>query len=81
MAHQMLTLSPAAHPRADHLTREGLKMKNLLKRLWQEQEGQDLTEYALLVVLIALVAIASMQTLGHAISDAFASASTNLTTT
>jgi pilus assembly protein Flp/PilA len=56
-------------------------MKNLAKRLWKEEEGQDLTEYALLVVLIALVAIASMQTLGHAISDAFASASTNLTTT
>jgi Flp pilus assembly pilin Flp len=56
-------------------------MKNLLKRLWHDEEGQDLTEYALLVVLISLVAIASMQTLGHAISDAFASASTNLTTT
>ena len=56
-------------------------MKNLLSRLWKEEEGQDLTEYALLVVLISLVAIASMATLGHAISDAFTSATTNLTTT
>ena len=34
---------------------------NLLSRLWAEEEGQDLTEYALLVVLLALAAI-----LGHA---------------
>jgi pilus assembly protein Flp/PilA len=56
-------------------------MKSLFSRLWKEEEGQDLTEYALLVVLISLVAIASMATLGHAISDAFTSATTNLTTT
>ena len=53
----------------------------ILKRLWQEEQGQDLTEYALLVVLISLVAIASMQTMGATISDVFTSASTNLTTT
>jgi Flp pilus assembly pilin Flp len=27
---------------------------NTLKRLWKEEEGQDLIEYALLVVLIAV---------------------------
>ena len=29
---------------------------NFLKRLWKEEEGQDLVEYALLVVLLALAA-------------------------
>jgi len=43
----------------------------LLKRLWQEEEGQDLTEYALLLVLISLVAIAAMKTLGNAIFNQF----------
>ncbi len=33
-------------------------MKNLLKRLWQEEQGQDLVEYGLLVVLVALAAMA-----------------------
>ena len=45
-----------------------------VKRLWNEEEGQDLTEYALLMVLIALVAIASMQTLGVTISNVFSNA-------
>jgi len=55
------------------------QMTELLKRLWQEEEGQDLTEYALLLVLISLVAIASMKVLGSAVSDVFSNASANLT--
>jgi pilus assembly protein Flp/PilA len=55
-------------------------MKNLLNRLWKEEEGQDLTEYALLMVLIALVAIASMKTLGTTVSNVFSNAAANLTT-
>jgi pilus assembly protein Flp/PilA len=55
-------------------------MTKLLKRLWQEEEGQDLTEYALLLVLISLVAVAAMGTLGSGVSDAFSNAAANLTT-
>jgi pilus assembly protein Flp/PilA len=54
-------------------------MKNVLRRLWQEEEGQDLVEYALLLVLISLVAVATMKTLGQAVSDAFSNAAANLT--
>jgi pilus assembly protein Flp/PilA len=55
-------------------------MQNLLKRLWREEQGQDLTEYALLLVLIALVAATTMATLGKAVSDVFSNATANLTT-
>ncbi|MGA7625965.1 MAG: Flp family type IVb pilin [Candidatus Acidiferrales bacterium] len=54
-------------------------MKNLFVRLWKEEEGQDLTEYALLVVLIALAAITGMKSLATAISSTFVAAGTNLT--
>jgi pilus assembly protein Flp/PilA len=53
-------------------------VKKAIKRLWQEDKGQDLTEYALLMVLVALVAIATMQTLGTTISGVFSNASANL---
>ena len=55
-------------------------MVTLLKRLWKEEEGQDLVEYGLLVVLVALFAIASMDTLANSISTAFSNAATNLST-
>ena len=54
-------------------------MKRMLSRLWKEEEGQDLTEYALLVVLIVLVCVASIGTLGSAINSVFANAASNLT--
>jgi Flp pilus assembly pilin Flp len=51
-----------------------------LRRLWSEEEGQDLVEYGLLVVLIALVAIAAMNNLASSISNVYANAAANLTT-
>ena len=56
-------------------------MKNLLMRLWKEEEGQDLTEYALLLVLLSLAAIGSLSTLATAINKVFSTAATNLATT
>ena len=55
-------------------------MRKALKTLWAEEEGQDLTEYALLVVLIALAAVAGMQSMAGAISNTFANAAANLNT-
>jgi pilus assembly protein Flp/PilA len=56
-------------------------MKSLAMRLWRDDEGQDLVEYGLLVVLVALGAIAAMQNLASGISDAFSNAVAQLTAT
>jgi len=52
-------------------------MRNLLVRLWEEEEGQDLTEYALLLVLAASAALSALAT---AIKGVFSNAATNLST-
>jgi pilus assembly protein Flp/PilA len=54
-------------------------MKNLLKRLWQEEAGQDLIEYALLVALVALAATAGMNSLATSINTEFGKLGTSLT--
>ncbi len=56
-------------------------MKSMLRRLWQEEEGQDLIEYALLVALIALVVAASFPALATAIENVFNSAETQMNST
>jgi len=56
-------------------------MKNLMSRLWSEESGQDLVEYALLVALISLAAVTSLSGLATAITTVFNSAASNLTTT
>jgi pilus assembly protein Flp/PilA len=55
-------------------------MKNVLMRLWKEEEGQDLTEYALLLVLLSLAAIGSIGGVAKAINGVFSNAAANLNT-
>jgi len=54
-------------------------MGKLLTRLWTEESGQDLTEYALLIVLLALAALVAMGQLANAIENTFSAAASNLT--
>ena len=56
-------------------------MKELAMRLWREEEGQDLTEYALLLVLLSLAAVAFLAPLSEAINSVFSNAASNLTST
>ncbi len=55
-------------------------MKKQLMRLWKEEEGQDTVEYALLLVLISLVAIVAMSNVGVAANKVFSNAAANLST-
>jgi len=55
-------------------------MTQLLLSLWKNQEGQDLTEYALLLVLLSLAAVGSLSILATAINGTFKNAAANLST-
>jgi Flp pilus assembly pilin Flp len=56
------------------------QMKRLIVRLWKEEEGQDLTEYALLLALISVVMVATIQGLAGAIQTAIGNATAALAT-
>jgi len=51
---------------------------NFLKKLWKDEEGQDLIEYGLLLTLIAVVAIASLKTISSLVSNMYSNAVANL---
>lgn len=56
-------------------------MKNLITRmrtLMRDDSGQDLLEYALLVALIALVAVAAVKSSGQAVNSIFTSVASQL---
>ena len=55
-------------------------MRTMLHRLWKDEAGQDLTEYGLLLVLISLVAIATIGALGSAINNVFSNAAASMST-
>ena len=53
-------------------------MSELLKKFLREEEGQDLVEYALLLVFLALAAITALPVLGQAVSNVFVRAKSTL---
>ena len=55
-------------------------MKRLSRRLWQDERGQDLTEYGLVLVLVALGAVSMMRRLANAINNVFSNAASSLST-
>jgi pilus assembly protein Flp/PilA len=55
-------------------------MMDILKRLMRQEEGQDLVEYALLLVFLALAAITILPTLGKVVNNVFSQSASTLTT-
>ncbi len=53
----------------------------LLLHLWNDESGQDLVEYALLLALISLVAITSMRAIATAVNAVFTKAASDLAIT
>ena len=47
--------------------------------MFQDEEGQGLVEYALIILLVAIAAVAILTTLGGDVGNVFTSISTTLT--
>jgi Flp pilus assembly pilin Flp len=54
-------------------------MLDIVKTFWQGEEGQDLVEYALLLVFLALAAITVLPTLGKVVNNVFSASASTLT--
>jgi len=55
-------------------------MMNTFRRLWSDDEGQDLVEYALVVFLISVAGITILKSLGTDVSKVFSTAGSAMTT-
>jgi len=51
---------------------------NLIKRLFQEEEGQGLTEYAMILAIIVVIGIAVLGILGDDIKGLFTDVETDI---
>jgi Flp pilus assembly pilin Flp len=53
-------------------------MKRILLRLWNEQTAQDVVEYALLLLLIALLVGATAKSIGYKIRNVYSRAASSV---
>jgi pilus assembly protein Flp/PilA len=57
-----------------------MQFTSVLKNFHQEESGQDLVEYALVLVAVALAAVTGSQSLASTISSAVAAINTKIST-
>jgi pilus assembly protein Flp/PilA len=84
LAHRLGDLSRCGHQMSywfiTRRIRPMLKFATtMLKNFLKDEAGQDLVEYALLLVFIALAAIAVLPTLGKAVNNVFSQSASTLT--
>lgn len=46
-------------------------MTKLLQRFWEDEAGLELSEYAIMIALVIVIAIVTIEAVGGAINDRF----------
>ena len=53
-------------------------MKNLLERLWSDQEGQDIAEYAVMLAVILVLVVGTIRLVGNNANNVFSSVASSV---
>lgn len=53
-------------------------MSNLIRRLWSEDEGQDIAEYAVMLAVILVLVVGTVRLIGSNANNAFSSVASSL---
>jgi Flp pilus assembly pilin Flp len=53
-------------------------MKNILKRLWNEEEGQDVAEYAVMLAVILVIVVGTIRMIGTNSNNVFSSVASTI---
>jgi Flp pilus assembly pilin Flp len=57
---------------------EGENMTNLLRRLWSEEQGQDIAEYAVMLAVILVIVVGTIRLIGGNANNVFSSVSSSI---
>jgi Flp pilus assembly pilin Flp len=53
-------------------------MLNLFRRLWTEEQGQDIAEYAVMLAVIPVVVVGTIRLVGSNANNVFSSVSSSI---
>ena len=59
--------------RLPDLPGEGFRVKQMLYRLWWEDEGQDIAEYAVMLAVILVIVVGTIRLIGSSANNVFSS--------
>jgi Flp pilus assembly pilin Flp len=53
-------------------------MRNILRRLWQEDEAQDIAEYAVMLAVILVIVVGTIRLIGANANNVFSSVASSI---
>jgi Flp pilus assembly pilin Flp len=53
-------------------------MKQIFKRLWREQEAQDIAEYAVMLAVILVIVVGTIRLIGGNANNVFSSVASSI---
>jgi pilus assembly protein Flp/PilA len=60
------------------ITPEEGQMKNFLGRLWSQEEGQDIAEYAVMLAVILVIVVGTVQLIGANSNNVFSNVASSI---
>ena len=57
---------------------EAIAIKDILERVWVEDQGQDIAEYAVMLAVILVLVVGTVRLIGSNANNAFSSVSSSL---
>jgi len=57
---------------------EGTNMAHLLRRLWAQEDGQDIAEYAVMLAVILILVIGTIRLVGGNANNAFSAVASSI---
>ena len=58
--------------------RGAAKMNHLLRKLWQDDEGQDIAEYAVMLAVILVIVVGTIRLIGSNANTVFSQAASSI---
>jgi len=56
----------------------GLQMRDILRRLWREDDGQDIAEYAVMLAVILVIVVGTIRLIGSNANNVFSSVASSI---
>ncbi|HLB88105.1 MAG TPA: Flp family type IVb pilin [Terriglobales bacterium] len=53
-------------------------MKHIFRRLWREDEGQDIAEYAVMLAVILVIVVGTIRLIGSNANNVFSSVASSI---
>ena len=55
-----------------------MKLTNLAKKLWRDEEGQDIAEYAVMLAVILVLVVGTVKMIGMNANNAFSATASSI---